>query len=283
MSISSLTTHAAQLLAYFDGQKAEIDAAVAAAKAAAPTRSTVNFYIDPIAGNDANGGVTEAAPVATWAGLLARMGAFSDRFFRSWRINIACDAPAPINITADLGMEWSTIMFTGAWNPRAIASPLPRPKLQMIAVAGIGGAAGYAVSNAIIGANVLLRLSDLEVITAANTSPQLPVNTHFGILRNGHGQRLIAENIKITVQATPLNDRRLDFLYLWNVEIIREASGAGVPLIINPHLHTSRYYLEQITLPAGENLPDVLGITEWDANGYAVGISSNADLSEVVG
>jgi hypothetical protein len=282
MSISSLTTHAAQLLAYFDGQKAEIDAAVAAAKAAAPTRSTVNFYLDPIAGNDANEGVTEAAPVATWAGLLARMGAFSDRFFRSWRIYIACDAPDPINITADLRMEWSSILFTGAWNPRAIASPLPLPKLQMIAVAGSDVAAGYAVSHAIVGHNVVLRLGDLELITAADTSPELPVHTHFGILRNGRGQRLIAENIKITVQATPLNDGRLDFLYLWNVEIVRAESGAGVPLIINPHQYLSRYNLGQITLPAGENLPDVLGITQWDANGYPVGISSNVDLSEVV-
>jgi hypothetical protein len=282
MSISSLTTHAAQLLAYFDGQKAEIDAAVAAAKAAAPTRSTVHFYLDPIAGNDANEGVTEAAPVATWAGLLARMGADSDRFFRSWRINIACDAPDPINITSEIRMEWSTIAFIGSWNPRALASPLPRPKLQMIAVAGTGVRAGYAVSDAITGANVLLRLNDLELITAADTSPELPLHTHFGILHSGHGQRLIAENIKITVQATPLNDRRLDFLYLWNTEIVRAESGAGVPLIINPHQHMSRYYLGQITLPAGENLPDVLGITEWDANGYPVGISSNVDLSEVV-
>jgi hypothetical protein len=282
MSISSLTTHAAQLLAYFDGQKAEINAAVAAAKAAAPTRSIVNFYIDPIAGNDANEGVTEATPVATWAGLLARMGVPSDRFFRSWSIHIACDAPDPINITADISMECSIIRFIGAWNPRAIALPLPRPKLQMIAVAGSDDKAGYAVSHAITGPNVLLRLNDLELITAADTSPELPVYTHFGILRNGHGQRLIAENITITVQATPLNDHRLDFFYLWGVEIVRAESGAGVPLIISPHLHTSRYYLRQITLPDGENLPDVLGIGEWDANGYPVGIFSNADLSEVV-
>jgi hypothetical protein len=281
MSISSLTTHAAQLLGYFDTQRAQINSALAAALAAAPTRAVINYYLDNIAGNDANDGLTEATPVATWAGLVARMGSLNDHYFRSYRINMAADAQ-PIEMTNSCAAESSIVHIVGTWNPRNLTAPLPRPTLQMMAYPGGGETTGFTASPSFTGFNVALRLSDLTVKTPAATTPALPWHTHNGLLRNGHNQRLIAENTTIIVDALPLNDCRLDLLYLWNTEIQRTQDGVGVPLINSPDRYASRWFLENITLPAGENLPDVLGITQWDANGYPVGIVSNADLSEVV-
>jgi hypothetical protein len=277
MSISSLTTHAAQLLAYFDGQAQNINDALAAALSAAPTRAVINYYLDNIAGNDANDGLTEATPVATWAGLVARMGAPEDRYFRSYLINMAADAQ-PIEMTASVFAESSLIYIVGTWNPRNLAEPLPRPTLKMM----VFSSGGKAITRAFTGFNLSVRISGLTVQTPANTDPLLPRDTHHGLLRNGHDQRLVIENSTIVIDAHPLNDERLDLLYLWNCEIQRTEDGAGVPLIASPAGYASRWFLENITLPEGENLPNVLGITQWDANGYPVGIFSNADLREVV-
>jgi hypothetical protein len=277
MSISSLTTHAAQLLAYFDGQAQDINDALAAALSAAPTRATIDYYLDNIAGDDSNDGLTEATPVATWAGLVARMGAPDDRSFRSYRINMAADAE-PIEMTANLVAENSHIYIGGGWNPRGLVAPLPRPTLKMMA----DSADGKAVTRAFFGFNLSVRIGDLTIQTPSITDPLLPWDAHHGLVRNGHEQRLIIENSTIVIDAYPLNDQRLALLYLWACEIQRTEDGAGVPLISAPAGYVSRWFLENITLPEGENLVDVLGINEWDGDGYPVGIFSNADLSEVV-
>jgi len=263
MSISSLTTHAAQLLGYFDTQRAQINSALAAALAAAPTRAVINYYLDNIAGNDANDGLTEATPVA--------------RYFRSYLINMAADAQ-PIEMTASVFAESSLIYVVGTWNPRGLVAPLPRPTLKM----KVFSSDGKAVTRPFTGFNVTLRISGLTVQTPANTDPLLPRDNNHGLLRNGHDQRLVMENSTIVIDAHPLNDQRLALLYLWNCEIQRTEDGAGVPLIASPAGYVSRWFFDNIVLPEGENLPDVLGITQWDANGYPVGIFSNADLREVV-
>jgi len=276
MSISSLTTHAAQLLAYFDGQAQEINDALAAALSAAPTRAVINYYLDNIAGNDANDGLSASTPVATWAGLVARMGAPENRYFRSYLINIAADGD-PVEMNVSLDAEGSFFYILGTWNPRNLAAPLPLPTLQMTSFP----VDGKARSRAFKGRGVGVRLGSLRVQTPPNTDPLLPRDFHHGLLRDTYDQRLIVENSTIVIDAHPLNDQRLDLLILWNCEVQRTEDGAGVPLIASPAGYASRWFLENITLPEGENLPDVLGITEWDANGYPVGIFSNADLSEV--
>jgi hypothetical protein len=281
MSIATLTGKADELLSYFGGQKTAIDNALAAALAAAPTREVVNYYLDNIAGDDANDGLTSTTPVATWSGLAGRMGSLTDRYFRSLRINIACDS-TETEMDASLGAESSQIWITGAWNPRGIAEPRPRPQLKMMAYPGSGEASGFAVCSVFTGFNVALRASTITLQTPDDTNPVLPYYTHNGFLSDGFNQRLICQNSTIVINALPLNDQRLDLLYLFNCEIQRTAEGAGVPLIASAWDYSSRWYLGNITIPEGENLPDVLGITQWDANGYPVGIFSNADLSEVV-
>jgi hypothetical protein len=281
MSIATLAGKADQLIGYFAGQQSAINSALAAALAAAPTREVVDYYLDNIAGDDANDGITAATPVETWAGLVARMGQTKDRYFRSLRINLACDN-TPVVFDTSVDTENTLLRIVGTWNPRGITGTLPRPTLQLMLAAGSGSFAGTAVHQSFTGHGVTVFASGLTIRTAADTDPPLPVNTSHGLLRGGHSQRLILEGAKLVLHQNALNDFRLDWLYLFAVDIERTQDGAGVPVIDSPHLWASNYVLREITIPAGENLPDVLGITQWDANGYPVGISSNVDLSEVV-
>ncbi|MCX2689617.1 DUF1565 domain-containing protein [Pseudomonas sp. DCB_CB] len=63
--VANLVTKAETLIAYFNGKKTSIDAAVAAAIAAVPETSRT-WYVDQVVGSDANPG-TQAAPFKTIA------------------------------------------------------------------------------------------------------------------------------------------------------------------------------------------------------------------------
>jgi hypothetical protein len=250
MSISSLTTHAAQLLAYFDGQKTEINAALSAALAAVAAPAVVHYYIDPIAGDDGNAG-TSAAPFASLGPVRT---ALNNRSGISARIYLARDAE--VSFTQSISVDNSFLQFQ-QFDPRAVGAGLP--VLQMTATSD--GAKDNCVS--VIGRNNQVRLVNLNVVTPAAVTDPAARDAFWGICRGVMNNVVSLGDCTLTLRDWELVDQRLTYLYLFNVVIARHAEATATPPIASGLGDTPfLLYGNTLTLPENEALTDVFGVTE---------------------
>jgi hypothetical protein len=250
MSISSLTTHAAQLLAYFDGQKAEINAALSAALAAVNAPALVHYYIDPIAGDDGNAG-TSAAPFASLAPVRT---ALNNRSGISARIYLARDAEVLFN--QSISVDNSLLHFQ-QFDPRTVGAGLPA--LQMTATSD--GAKDICTS--VVGRNNQVRLTEINLFSPAAVTNPPARDGHWGLCRGIMNNVVSLADCTLTLRDWEIADHRLTYLYLYEVEIARHAEAAATPPVVSflgdvPCM----LYGELLTLPEGETLTDVFAVTE---------------------